>query len=124
MQRRNYYRANKEHINAARRAERAADPEKLRNMAKKWRKEHRAKYLAAHNASTQRRRMAKMNIPGSHTLAEWEELCAKFKYRCVKCGERKPLTRDHVIPITKPGSTHFITNIQPLCRNLQQPKKK
>lgn len=55
------------------------------------------------------------NVPGSHTLKEWADLCAKFKHRCVKCGLKRRLTKDHVIPLTHEGSTDDISNIQPLC---------
>ena len=33
---------------------------------------------------------------------------------CAYCGESKPLTRDHKIPITR-GGTDDITNIVPAC---------
>lgn len=58
---------------------------------------------------------------GSHTLKEWQELKAKYNYRCAFCGEQKPLTKDHIIPLSK-GGTNYITNIQPLCRNCNSKK--
>lgn len=62
------------------------------------------------------RRYRNKGLPGSHTLQEWEELKKKFNFLCADCGLKKTLTRDHIIPVTKPGSTNFISNIQPLCR--------
>ena len=64
----------------------------------------------------QRKRHAQQRgLPGSHTLKEWRALCEKFDHRCVCCGEKRPLTRGHMIPVTRPGSSDSITNIQPLC---------
>lgn len=53
---------------------------------------------------------------GAHTPQEWEHIKALAKHRCVKCKKKKPLTRDHIIPLSK-GGTDLITNIQPLCHS-------
>lgn len=45
---------------------------------------------------------------------EWETLCEAYNNRCLACGEVKPLTADHIIPLYKGGS-NTIDNIQPLC---------
>jgi 5-methylcytosine-specific restriction endonuclease McrA len=58
---------------------------------------------------------------GFHSLEEWEALKAKHGQRCIGCGENKPLTRDHIIPLALGGS-HDIENIQPLCRNCNSRK--
>lgn len=60
---------------------------------------------------------------GNHTQFEWERLQARFNWRCVKCQERKPLTKDHIIPISR-GGTNNISNIQPLCRECNSSKGK
>lgn len=52
---------------------------------------------------------------GSHTIKEWRDLCKKYSYLCLCCGERKPLTEDHIIPVVL-GGTDDISNIQPLCQ--------
>ena len=52
---------------------------------------------------------------GTHTQGKWIALCRRYRWRCVCCGRRGPLTKDHIIPISKGGSDH-ITNIQPLCQ--------
>lgn len=58
---------------------------------------------------------------GSHTLEEWETLKERHGHQCVGCGEKKPLTRDHIVPLAL-GGTHDIENIQPLCRNCNSRK--
>jgi 5-methylcytosine-specific restriction endonuclease McrA len=71
-----------------------------------------------------KRNAMKRGLPGSHSFAEWRALCEKFDYRCVCCGEKRPLTRDHVIPVTKPGSSDSIDNIQPMCSPCNSSKKR
>ena len=58
---------------------------------------------------------------GNHTLKEWQDLKEKHNNRCAICGEEKPLTKDHIIPLSK-GGNNYITNIQPLCRNCNSRK--
>lgn len=50
-----------------------------------------------------------------HTEEEWQQLCEKYDHRCLRCGLQVPLSRDHIIPVTKGGSD-AITNLQPLCK--------
>lgn len=58
---------------------------------------------------------------GSHTLAQWQSLKFSYCYKCAICGKKKPLTKDHKIPLSK-GGTNYIDNIQPLCRNCNSKK--
>lgn len=51
---------------------------------------------------------------GTYTNAEWDQLCAAYNHRCLCCGECRPLTIDHVIPLSLGGS-NTIDNLQPLC---------
>jgi 5-methylcytosine-specific restriction endonuclease McrA len=45
-----------------------------------------------------------------------------FNYRCVACSaDDVPLTRDHIIPISRGGSD-AIENIQPLCQSCNSRK--
>lgn len=61
-----------------------------------------------------KRRDASKQLPMTLTTNEWEEIKKQYKYRCVYCGERKPLTRDHIIPLTK-GGGYIKENILPAC---------
>lgn len=70
---------------------------------------------------SQRRRLWAKQSPTSYTKAEWLGLCAKYKYRCVCCGKRRPLTVDHIVPLSRGGS-NGIENIQPLCKPCNQKK--
>ncbi len=68
-----------------------------------------------------RRRARRAGNGGSHTVAEWREKVAEFGSRCAYCREEKPLTRDHVVPISR-GGTDDIENIVPACRSCNSRK--
>jgi 5-methylcytosine-specific restriction endonuclease McrA len=82
-----------------------------------WRRKNKAKAVQ----QVLLRRYRAMGVGGKHTLEEWEALKRKYLFRCAICKKRKPLTRDHMIPITK-GGTNDISNIQPLCRQCNSRK--
>lgn len=52
---------------------------------------------------------------GAHTANEWRMLCQLHNWCCAACGRKRPLTKDHIVPVTEGGSDD-ISNIQPLCR--------
>ena len=68
-----------------------------------------------------RRYARERNAEGSHTLLQWQMLKASYYYKCAICGDKKPLTKDHIIPLSK-GGTDYIENIQPLCKNCNSKK--
>jgi len=45
----------------------------------------------------------------------------KYGNKCLKCGTKKLLTIDHVIPISK-GGTNDSDNLQPLCQRCNSEK--
>lgn len=73
----------------------------------------------AHNSSLRRARIK--GAEGSHTIEEWEAVKKAHDNRCAHCGTDEPLTKDHIIPLTK-GGTDFIDNIQPLCHSCNASK--
>ena len=69
-----------------------------------------------------KRRAQEKGAEGAHTLEEWNTLKAKFNYSCAKCRKQVELTEDYIIPLSKGGS-HYISNIQPLCRKCNSIKQ-
>ena len=55
------------------------------------------------------------------TAEQWQNIKAKQDHRCGICGEAKPLTRDHILPL-KRGGQHTASNIQALCRSCNSRK--
>lgn len=61
------------------------------------------------------------NMNGTYTVKEWKDLCDKYDNCCLKCGERKKLTVDHVLPVSL-GGANTIDNLQPLCKSCNSSK--
>ncbi len=105
-----YYHRNRDRITAKLRAYYAEHPDEMRAKQRKLNSPER------NSGNSVKRRARNRGVPGSHTNEEWKSLCNAFGNRCVCCGSYGNLTRDHVIPLTKQGSSNFISNIQPLCK--------
>ncbi len=58
---------------------------------------------------------------GSFSREEWDGLLEYFEYKCAYCKKETPLEPDHVIPISRNGSS-FIDNILPACRSCNAKK--
>lgn len=89
----------------------AANPEKVLLQQRKQRKQNPASSLA----SNARRHARKMHAPGRGVSAEqWRQVLADSLGLCAYCNERKPLTMDHIEPLSK-GGAHDIENLAPCC---------
>ena len=92
--------------------------EKIQEYVKKWKKNNTEKT----RVYEQNRRAKKSNNGGSYTVAEWLDLCNRYGNKCLRCGQNKKLSPDHIVPISK-GGTSYIDNIQPLCQECNSWKK-
>jgi 5-methylcytosine-specific restriction endonuclease McrA len=101
---------NREKYSSYQREYRKANRVQMNAAKREWSKAHPEFNV---RRSHQRRVLRRAN-GGSYTIAEWRALCARYDYRCLCCGEQKPLTVDHVIPVVGGGSNN-IENLQPLC---------
>lgn len=106
-----YYENNKERISARRKELRNKEKESAR--VSEWKKNNKEKVRARRVIDSAIRR-ARKGSGGKYTQKEWSLLIEKYGYSCLCCGEKKPLTPDHIIPLSK-GGTNTIDNIQPLC---------
>lgn len=108
---------NRDKANASNRKWKKDNPDKVTAGKRKWNKNNPDKA----NAKNQRRRTAKTNAGGSYTSYEWDQLIKQQDGRCLKCGKKEKLTVDHVIPVSK-GGTSNIDNIQGLCQSCNSSK--
>lgn len=97
-----YYKKNKERINATSKAWKAANPEALRV----YRNTRRAK---------------KIGNGGNLTASEWRMIKASWLNRCASCGTKEKISLDHIVPISL-GGPHSQENVQPLCGSCNSSK--
>lgn len=95
---------------------RAADPAYQKKKSAQLReRRHTDPEYRRKVAHYRRARQARIQLQGKpFTHAEWVVLCERYNHRCLCCGEAKPLTPDHIVPVSRNGSSD-IENIQPLC---------
>lgn len=78
---------------------------------------------AERRASTERRRLA---LLGGESVGvserDWMRLIGRYDHRCAYCHERRPLTKDHIIPVSR-GGRHAIGNILPACQSCNSSKR-
>lgn len=117
------YRAEHPDIYRAADKRRQADPKR-----RKQKREAGRRYFQGHYVADPVRFLSKSHVRHRHctdtgtvTQHGWDALCEWTGHKCLACGEKKPLTMDHIIPISR-GGIHDIANIQPLCRECNSAK--
>ena len=84
---------------------------KYRIQHKKYKSENKEKI----NIATNKRRAIKRSLPATLTIEQWESSKMYFDNKCVYCGEKLPLEKEHFLAITKSGE-FTVDNIIPSCR--------
>ena len=90
---------------------------KNKHKRRAWERAHPERRIV----SNHKRRAREAGNGGSFSLRQWFALCSVYNHRCLCCGKIKKLTADHVVPVSKGGSSN-ISNIQPLCKSCNSSK--
>lgn len=118
--------ANKERVQAQRKARYAAHKDESVNSTRLWREAHR-EYVRSYQrayaiafpeigrAYSARRRALNSGAQATLTIAQWRAIIAGYKNRCAYCGVKsEKLTQDHVTPLSR-GGHHTAENVVPAC---------
>lgn len=109
-------------------------PEKVNEQIRKWNSNHpenvskrnhlwRSNHPNEKNMYDQKRRAMKMNALGDGiTSRQWKELKESYGNRCAYCNKKRPLTLDHIVPLSKNGA-HDIANAIPACKSCNSKKR-
>lgn len=112
------------------------NPERKRQLKRRWHLAHREeentksriKVREWEIANRERcrtrlrlRRAMERGAEGSHTEDQWLQLVAFLDHRCACCHKKKKLSLDHIKPVIWGGS-HYLANVQPLCRRCNSEK--
>lgn len=112
---------NKKHpdrCRAALRRYRAAHAEEVRERTRSYfasNPDKRRAYSAKRKALKRGARLCDL------TAQEWSNLLESFGNCCAYCGQRKPLTQDHLVPLSR-GGGHTLVNIVPACQGCNNRK--
>lgn len=87
---------------------------KHKEQIRAYRRRRYKKHPELDKAKWHKRRARLANVYNDFEAQDWMGLLEKYGRECLACGETKPLTMDHIIPLSKNGP-HTKSNIQPLC---------
>ena len=98
----------------------------------KWREEHLEYFREYHKsyrienpdkweAIAKRRKERIDKLPYTLTIKQWNYIKKKFNNKCVYCGQKLPLQKDHFIPVVEEGG-YTIDNIVPACKRCNAKK--
>jgi len=96
--------------------------EHVQSYIKEWQRDHPEQVSIYRKPKDHRRRMRERNGVGSFTSQEWVNLTKAYHNRCAYCKKRTKLTVDHIIPLTREGTSNWPSNLQLLCPFCNQSK--
>lgn len=106
------YERHKDHINAKKAEWNERNKERRSERRRQWVAENRDR-IRFHN--NKRKLLERVEVPDELGFGEWEAMVEACGNQCIvpDC-KASPVTKDHIIPLSK-GGRHHISNIQPLC---------
>jgi len=87
--------------------------EQYQEMKRRYWDSPEGKAMRARN--DHKKRLREISLPNTLTAEEWVQIKKQFKHRCIYCGEKKPLTHEHIIPLSR-GGGFTKDNILPACK--------
>jgi 5-methylcytosine-specific restriction endonuclease McrA len=114
---REWMKANRDLVNANRRRRYSQDDAKRakhQEKALEWGKANPDKRRAIVEKYRIRRELQLTEVRCDFTAEQWTEKKRRYKHKCYYCGEKKPLSQDHIVPVSK-GGEHTWSNIIPAC---------
>jgi len=112
-----YYENNKKIILKKRKEYLLVSVEKRRLRQRKYREERKEQT----NIYTRSRRSRQKGLPSHYTAKQWEMLKEYFNNACAYCGEEKPLTQEHFLPLSC-GGEYTVNNIICVCSSCNSSK--
>lgn len=100
-----YYASNAKKEREAAAAWQKANPERARSIKSAW---HKA------NPNSTAQRLRRYGVKPEMTAVQWREILVTNNHCCAYCGTAGPMTKDHVIPLSR-GGTDNKDNILPAC---------
>ena len=91
-----------------------AFPVKVKERRKTKREIEIEKLSILSRADHNNRRAEKRGAAGTFTQKEWRDILDRYGNKCLRCGTKRGIAVDHVIPLSR-GGTNTADNLQPLC---------
>jgi hypothetical protein len=88
--------------------------EYFKEKEKRWRKTNPDKNKAKYTRNRYIRKSRMLSVESNFTEEDWNRCKSHFNDTCSYCGEKKPLQREHFVPLANKGE-YTINNIIPAC---------
>lgn len=82
----------------------------MRSQNARWYREHPEK----NRLNQKMRRARKSGTADNISPVQWDGILKTYDYRCAYCRSERPLTMDHLMPLSR-GGKHCRDNIVPAC---------
>jgi 5-methylcytosine-specific restriction endonuclease McrA len=94
------------------------DKAKVREAGRQWYRNNPDKS----KLKKYRRRAHQAAHSGTFTQKEWQSICTSYGNVCLCCGHTAKLEIDHIIPLSRVGTSNDVRNLQPLCKSCNSGK--